>query len=190
MATSSLAFPRISSVLLAVALGSLAFACGAPQNPRLAALSKLPVYEGKDAQLFDDTIEPAAFGMSMDRPHFRGDAKFRARAQAAGSLAQMKVTTVTIDKLDEKATYHLVLKRADRLGGADEDGLEIVVKEGAPGYSVIAQVKARARDKTVVAMWKHFRVGDEDVIHYYFAPDDQETVMAAKEAMALQEVNR
>jgi hypothetical protein len=165
-------------------------ACGAPQNPQAAALAALPPYKGRDTELFNDSIEPAALGMAMDRPHFRGNQEFRERAQAAGFVGMAKITTVTVDKVEDRSTYHLRLTRvgAPFAGSDTSTTVDIDVRPHSAAYGLIHQVQTRAQGKTVTAMWKRYREGEEAVVHYYLAPDDAETVAAAKEAIALHEV--
>ena len=167
-----------------------AVACGAPQSKTQLELSKLPAYAGRDKELFDDSIEPSGLGLTMDRPTFRGDAKFRERAQKAGTVARVKITTVTIDKVDDKATYHLTMAVVGAaLSGRAESALEVTIREGDNSFPVVNQLRENMRDKTLLAMWKRFHEGDDANAHFYAAPDDELTVAAAKEAIVLHEVS-
>jgi hypothetical protein len=178
-------------LLLALSAAPALVACGAPQTRAQIELSKLPQYQGKDAELLDDTIELAAVGLTMEKPYFKGDPTFRERAQKAQVVVRMKVTTVTTDKVDERSTYHLTLTpQGEPFTGSDASPLEITLREGDKGFPVVNQVRDNFRGRTVLAMWKRYRQADDAVQHYYLAPDDADTVAAAKEAIVLQEVTK
>ena len=166
-------------------------ACGAPQSKAQTELSKLPPFAGHDKELYDDSIEATALGMTMDKPTFRGDAKFRERAQKATTVARVKITTVTIDKVDERATYHLTMAVIGPvIAGEPDTALELTVHEGDNAFPLVNQLRENLRDKTLLAMWKRFREGDGANTHFYAAPDDELTVAAAKEAIVLHEVSK
>ena len=178
------------ALLLATAsLGGVA--CGAPQSKGQIELSKLPPYAGRDKELFDDSIEASALGMTMDKPTFRGDAKFRERAQKAGTVARVKITTVTIDKVDDRSTYHLTMAVIGApIAGQADAALELTLREGDNAFPLVNQLREGLRDKTLLAMWKRFHEGDGANAHFYAAPDDELTVAAAKEAIVLHEVSK
>jgi hypothetical protein len=172
-----------------VALGLLTLlgACASrPRQPVNPAVS-LPLYQGHDTELYDDSIEPAAFGMALDKVSFRGSALFRERTQHAALVARVRITTVTIGKIDDKSTYHLQFDVLEQpLAGEDAvRQMDIEVREGSRAYSLIHQLETRARNKTMIAMWKHFRQGEEDAVHFYAAPDDADTLAAVREDIAL-----
>jgi hypothetical protein len=184
--------PRsILAALIAAACLEGAVACGAPQTKSQVELSRLPPYTGRDKELFDDSIEASAVGMTMDKPTFRGDARFRERAQRATMVARVKITTVTIDKVDDRSTYHLTMAVIGvPLAGSGESALELTLREGENAFPLVNQLREGLRDRTLLAMWKRFREGDDASAHFYAAPDDDGTVAAAKEAIVLHEVTK
>jgi hypothetical protein len=186
---------RALSPLCAVCLvaATVGVGCGPRQRGTQIDLSKLPPYTGTAQSLFNDNIEPAALGVSLEKPSYKGDATFRQRVQSADVVARVKVTTVTIGKSEEKTTYHLQLELEDQPFSRQQPGqdeLEVSIPEGSYSYSVMNLVKARARGRQMIGMWKRFREGEEQAIHWYFVPEDPDSTAAVKEALALQELSR
>lgn len=155
-----------------------------------AEVQALPEYKDVDVKLFDDSCEPFAVGLSLDRPSSRGNALFRDRAQHATNIARMRVDTVTSGGGLTRSVIRLGLKREGKplLGKDNYENLELEVATGAPAFSLFKQAGDRIRGRAIVVMWKTFRVNDEPVIHFYVAPDDEETAAAVKDAVALQEL--
>lgn len=192
---SSRALHPLARVLVCAvcALGApIVVGCGAPQSRAAADLAKLPEYKGKDKELFDDSFDVSIAGLSMDKPIYKGDVRFRDRCQAADSIAKVKLTTVTIDKLESRSIFQLQLRVVERLGGPQTppETVDVTIKEGDPAYGLMLQSNARLRGKTMVALWKRFRQNEEQAMHFVFAPDDPEVVAAVQEAIALSELKK
>src|SRR5688572_22194440 len=95
---------RLSPFLLVpvlVAASALAAqGCGPGQDAQSAtAVEGLPVWLGREREVFDDGIDPAAVGLSMEGPSPRNDPFLKERALTADVVARVKVTTVTVDSV-------------------------------------------------------------------------------------------
>lgn len=182
---------------LALALGALLAAgtlppgCGRPSRPSSVPLEAMHPYDGPDRQRFDDSIDPAVLGLALERGDYRRDGTFLARAQTAHGVARVRIVTVSVDSSREDAPFRLQLRRVGvplkRLDQAES--IEVEVRPGSPSYSLLRQYETKLSNRTALAMWKRFRQGEEPSTHFYLAPDNDEALAAAREALALQEVS-
>ncbi len=184
--------PRLAFALGALlTAGALPPGCRAPERSAAVPLAAMHPYEGPDQQNFNDSIEPAVLGLALGRADYRRDARFLARAQTAHGVARVRIVTVSVDGSRDGAPYRLQLARVgDPLKRYDQaDTIDVEVRPGSPSYSLLRQYEAKLSNRTALAMWKRFRQGDEPSTHFYLAPDNDEAVAAAREALALQEVS-
>lgn len=155
--------------------------------------SGLPHWEAQARQVFDDNIDPAAVGLSMDGPSPRSDAFLRQRAQTADVVARVRVQTVTVDSVGDQKTYHLGIqvgvptlaeaKVADRM-------FELSIKPTSGAYGIARAFDARLRGQTFVGFIKRYSSEEGDVeVHWHLSPDTAEVVAAVKEAVALREIS-
>src|SRR5262249_53710104 len=90
------------AVTAALSLGAPGCEQGSPAHS--ASGSGLPRWEERSRQVFDDNIDPAAVGLSMEGPSPRADAFLRERAQTADVVARVRVQTVTVDSVGDQKT--------------------------------------------------------------------------------------
>jgi hypothetical protein len=164
--------------------------CAPPQSAADIAIDKLPKYEGRSPILYPDVLEPAAVGLSLDPLSLKADPLYRERVQQADGVARMRVVTVTSEDRGGALSYRLQFAVVDkRLGGTDASTrVEVEVKPGTNAYGVVRKLGERLTNKMFIVSWKRFQVAGEGVVHYYAAPDDDETRSATHEALVLQEV--
>lgn len=184
---------RRASLLLASTALIQGSSCSANHGGTALNLDKLPPYEEPSKTLFDDSIDPAAFGLNMSASEGSpSDASFRERIRLADVISSIRVTTVTISKVDEKATYTLQFEPIRGfLGTFEEDLRELVVSERAPQmYSVISSVQARAKGRTLIGFWRRFREQNRMTIHYRFFSDSEEITKALQDSLALEDLKK
>lgn len=166
-------------------------ACGGPAKSADVSLSKLPVWEGRAVELFNDGLDPAVLGLTMEKPIYRGDLLFRERCKAAEFVARMKITTVTEGTNDGKKTVVLGFSGVERLAGsAPPATLEAAFRQGSPSFGLIERTQSKLRGKSVVVAWRTYRQDGEAVVHVFVAPDDPEVVAAVHENVALEELSK
>lgn len=179
--------------LLGALSGLCAAGCG-PQTrgPAQIQIDTLPLHKDHLATLFDDSIEPAAMGLNMEKVILKIDPKFRDRVREADVLAAVKVTTVTVGKIEERSIIHIQFSTEQVFSPSapEAEHLELRIPEGTQAYGVMQAVQNKARNRSLVGAWKRFRSGNEAVIHFYFAPNDADTIAAIKEIQALREINK
>lgn len=183
------------SVLLAAGLlfAGAAVGCGSGKSSKLAyGASGLPLWEGSAVQLFDDGIDAAAVGLSMEGPSPRFDRFLRERAQTADVVARVKVVTVTVETLGDEQRYRLGVQVGQptlakpRL---DDRTFELVIRSNSKGYAVARAFDTRLRDMTFVAFITRFTGPDgEPEVHFHLSADTREVADAVKEAVALGEL--
>lgn len=172
----------VASAALVPGLGCSSDAKTTPSN-----LDKLPPFEGRSTELFNDFIEPAAFGLTMDQPRLQTDPMFRERAQAADVIFAVRVTTVTSNTVEDKAIYTVQfepLKGYKNEFGDDLRELRLSDRTNQ-AYSIISTIQAKARGQGIIGLWKRFREKNRGVIHFYFAPDNADSVKAIHDSLAM-----
>jgi hypothetical protein len=167
--------------------------CGPDQPARSGASTlALPRWEGHAAEVFDDNIDPAAVGLSLEGPTPRADAHLRERAQTADVVARVRVQTVTVDSAGERQTYHLGIQvGVPTLAAArvNDRTFELSIRPQSGAFGIARSFDARLRGQTFVGFIKRYGSDDGEVqVHWHLAPDTAEVVAAVKEAVALGEV--
>lgn len=182
---------RILSALFVISALSGAAACGPARPSSDSSVSKLPVWEGRSAELFNDSLDPAVLGLTMETPIYRGDLLFRERCKAAETVARMRITTVTEGTNDGKKTIVLGFSTVERLAGAaPPPALEASFRAGSPSFGLIERTQSKLRGKAVVVAWRAFRQDGDAVTHVFVAPDEPEVVSAVHENVALEELSK
>jgi hypothetical protein len=181
------------AVALAAALALAPAGCDPSQPAKAGAPSGLPRWADRARQIFDDNIDPAAVGLSMEGASPRNDAFLRERAQTADVVARVKVQTVTVDSVGDQKTYHLSIlvglptlttpKLPDR-------SFELTVRPSSGAFGIARAFDARLRGQTFIGFIRRFvtELGEVE-LHWHLSPDTAEVVAAIKEAVALREIS-
>lgn len=180
--------------IAALALGTLSTTGCEPTVPaKGASANGLPRWEGRAREVFDDNIDPAAVGLSMEGPSPRNDAHLRERAQTADVVARVRVQTVTVDSVGEQQTYHLGIQVGIPTltpAKAPDRTFELAIRSTSGAFGIARAFDARLKGQTFVGFIRRFSNEDGDVeVHWHLAPDTAEVVAAVKEAVALREIS-
>lgn len=173
-----------------LALSGTVSACGPTKDPSDLSIDKLPKYEGRGPILWPDIIEPAGVGLSLEKLSLKSDPLYRERVQQADGVSRMRVVTVTTENRGGANTYRLQFAVVEkRLGGTDNaNRIDVEVKPGTNAYGIVRKLGDGLTNKLFILSWKRFQANGEAVVHYYAAPDDDESRAATREALVLQEV--
>lgn len=172
-----------------------AAACGDGGEVRSPSALGLGPWNERARYIFDDNIEPAAVGFTMDAPSARGDRFLRERAQTAELVARLKVRTVTIDTIGDESTYHLgveivppVLVPNPRL---KDTSMELVIRAASPAHGIAKALDQRMQGTTFVGFVHRFASpdGTETELHWHLSPDTADVLDAVKEAVVLGEAS-
>ena len=182
----------LAASLVLVASAALSVGCGEPTPSALTPVSLgLPPWDDRARAVFDDNIDPAAVGYTMDAPSARADRYLRERAQTADLVARLRVQTVTIDTVGDDNTYHLgVQVGAPPLGPhpkIEDRTLELVIKSQSPAFGIAKALDQRMQGVTFIGFVSRFASadGNEIELHWHMCPDTQDVADAVKEAEAL-----
>jgi hypothetical protein len=181
------------ALALAAALAPLA-ACDAGAPLRSAADRPIGRWEAHAVDVFDDDIEAAALQLELDAPaSARSDAFLRERAQTADFVGRVRVQTVTVDKIGDDVSYHLVVKAigaplaASRIADID---FELNIKPTGRAYPLVKLAEASLRGKTFIGFVQRYATADGDPeVHFHLAADKPDVAAAVKEAVALTELS-
>lgn len=179
-------------VAVFLAAGLCGPGCAGSNSTTPAAVEGLPLWEGRAREVFDDAIEPAAVGLSLEATSPRSDPLLRERAQTADIVARVRVQTVTSESAGKDTTYHLGVQvgapplRRPRLPDLTVD---LVVRPGTPSHGVAKAFETRLSGRTFIAFLSRFAGRDgEPVFHFHLSPDTPEVAAAVHDAVALGEL--
>jgi hypothetical protein len=181
---------QAAAIFFAAAVGILA-ACG---NGKDADSPGRPVtpYAGRQADLFDDTIEPAAVGLDFDKGYApRVDKTLRERAQVGDAVLRVRVATVTAKKDGPDATYQLGLHTVEKLAGknAPPGDFTVQINKASESHGIMKNFESRLVGYAFVAFVREFSAaGGEREVHFHLAPDTKEVKLAVGDAMLLGEL--
>lgn len=191
---ASLAAPLrfTTAALMAGAVVSLAGCGDATPGAKTPEGASLPRWEGHARELFDDNIDPAAVGLSMEGVVPRSDPFLRERAQTGAVTARVRVQTVTIDSIGDQKTYHLGVQIGfPTLAQArvPDKTFELSIKPTSAAFGIAKAFDSRMRGMTFIGFIGRFQSEDGEVeVHFHLAPDTVDVASAVKESVALQEI--
>lgn len=193
MTKRHLSRPLGFAALLAVSFVALA-ACEPGQDANSAdSVSGLSRWEGRAIEVFNDGIDPAAVGLSMDGVGPRSDPFLRERAQTAEVVAQVRVTTVTVDTIGDDKTYHLGVQVGVpplATPKIQDRSFELIIRPQSPAFGIARAFDARLQGMTFVGFIRRFAGPEGDaVIHWHLSADTAEVLAAVKDAVALAELS-
>jgi hypothetical protein len=189
---------RLTVQLLATILtaGAGAMACGDPGGDvRSPAALGLSMWDDRARVVFDDNIDPAAVGYTMDAPSARADKFLRERAQTADLVGRLRVQTVTVDTIGDDSTYHIGLQVVPPLfmpnPKIEEHSLELVIKPVSSAYGIAKALDQRMQGITFIGFVHRFASADgtEIELHWHMSPDTGEVAEAVRESVALAEAS-
>jgi hypothetical protein len=182
IAARGLAFAGLASLALALV------GCGGGKDAEAPGRPVTP-YSGRQADLFDDTIEPAAVGLDFDKGYApRVDKTLRERAQIGDAVIRVRVATVTTKKDGPDATYQLGLHTVEKLMGKNAPPADFTVQIGktSEAHGIMKNFESRLVGYPFVAFVREFSApGGEREIHFHLAPDTKEVKMAVSDAQLL-----
>jgi hypothetical protein len=166
-------------------------ACGGSTNSSDTARPVTP-YSGRQADLFDDTIEPAAVGLDFDKGYVpRADKILRERAQVGDAVLRVRVLTVTAKTDGPDHAYQLGLHTLEKLAGKNPppDDFTVQINRASESHGIMKNFESRLVGYAFVAFVREFAhpSGDREV-HFHLAPDTKEVKAAVGDAMLLSEV--
>jgi hypothetical protein len=180
----------LASVLAAVAVG-----CDSNAPPAMtpASTAGFPAYAGPVIEVFDDQIDPAAVGLSMEGVSPRSDRFLRQRAQTADVVARVRINTVTADSIGDDVTYHLDVEVAFPTLAPTKDeerSFELSIRPANRAFPIAKAFDQRLRGMTFVGFMRRFMGPDgEPEVHWHLSPDNAEVAGAVKEAVTLRELS-
>lgn len=179
---------------LLAALVTAPAGCEPSQDANSAdSVSGLSRWEGRAIEVFNDGIDPAAVGLSMDGVGPRSDPFLRERAQTAEVVAQVRVTTVTVDTIGDEKTYHLGVQVGVpplATPKIQDRSFELTIRPQSPAFGIARAFDARLQGMTFVGFIRRFAGPEgEPVIHWHLSADTAEVLAAVKDAVALAELS-
>jgi hypothetical protein len=182
-----------ASLVLALAAAVL-LACsgGTPDARRPDRL--LPPYTGHATELFDDGIEPAAVGFSLDPSDSpQADTRVRERTQTGDAVVRALVRTVTSRAQNEGRSWQLGLRVVERLAGSGplEKDFTLSVLPTDPAAGIVRAFEARLIGKSFVVFVRAFSPagappGDPGDLHFHVAGETPDELKAVESAVLME----
>jgi hypothetical protein len=184
----------ILSILTPCLMASLAVsgaACGGP--PASGPTRDLPPYAGHAVDLFDDAIEPAAVGLTMDDDATpAGDRLLRERTQVADAVVRVRIETVNEKSDNGDKSFTLTFVVVSQLTGAHAPPATFTVDVGKStrAYGIVNTFGERlvSTKPTFVAFIRLFADGNAGTFHFHCAPDSKAEIAAVTDAATLAEM--
>ena len=174
-----------------VAASVLVAGCGSGNGPNDPSRA-VTAYSGRQADLFDDTIEPAAVGLDFDRGYSpRLDKVLRERAQVGDAVLRVRVSTVTAKTDGPEASYQLGLHTVEKLAGdhPPPTNFTVQINKASESHGIMKNFESRLVGYSFIAFVREFvhPSGDREV-HFHLAPDTKEVKAAVGDAMLMGEL--
>ena len=134
-------------------------------------------WQGPLAALFDDSIHPAAVGMSLEGSRAQDDPLIRSRCATADLVARLQVDTVDRQAVGAKTTYHMVLLvgRPTLLPSKMTDkSVELVIHQASAAFGIVSAVENSLKRKTFIAFIKRFAGDHGPELHWVLTADTPE----------------
>ena len=163
----------------------------ASRSPATPVAARLPLYEGTEANLFDDVVEPAALGSGVEpEGDRRVDMPLRSRAQRADHVLRVRVATVSSRPTSGDPAYEVLLKPVEAFTKRTvPETITLVVQKGDSSFALIKGHEGTLPGKTLVGFFKNFGTPQGEVVqHVHLAADSASVVAAVKDALLLDEL--
>jgi hypothetical protein len=184
---------RVPATGSAIAL-TLLFGCGAAAPQARGVDPDTPSYSGREAELFDDRIEPGALGSQLGilddsaAVTARADNLLRERTQVGDAVVHARVTTVTSQAEEKGVSWQIGLVTIERLAGRRSLDNEFILRVAStsPAAGVLRANEAHLIGTTVLAFVHSFRnPGEDTALHFHIARDDRAELDAVRAAAPL-----
>jgi hypothetical protein len=191
--SASLVLALAAAVLLACVL----LACGGGTPGARGPGRLLPPYTGHATELFDDGIEPAAVGFSLDPSESpQADTRVRERTQTGDAVVRARVRTVTSRVENEGRSWQLGLHVLERLAGSGplEEDFTLAVLPTDPAAGIVRAFEARLIGQSFVVFVRAFSPvgappGDPGDLHFHMAPETPDELKAVESAVLLERLH-
>jgi hypothetical protein len=158
------------------ALGSASCSKSGSGEP-VNAPEMLDRWQGPLAALFDDSIHPAAVGMSLEGSRAQDDPMIRSRCATADLVARLQVNTVNRQTVGAKVTYHLILLVGTPTllpSKLREKTVELVIHQDSAAFGIVSAVEGSLKEKTFIAFLKRFAGDHGPELHWVLTADTPE----------------
>ncbi len=173
---------------------ALVVGCGGTDPDPSAPKTPLVAWDGQMRDLFDDQIDSAAVGLSLDGRAPQADPLLRLRTTEAEIVARMRVQTVTRDTAGARTSYVLAMQVGQPTllpAKLDLKDLELFVDQSSSSFGMVHSLDTTLRGKIFIGFVRRF-AGEEggSVLHWHLTADTQEVMAVIQEIAVLEEVAR
>ena len=148
-------------------------------------------YQGRQADLFDDSIDPAAVGLDFDKGYApKLDKTLRERSQVGDAVVRVRVATVTAKTDGPEAVYQLGMHTVEKIAGKNPPPTDftLTITKQSEAHGILKNFESRLVGYAFVAFVREFsHPGGDREIHFHLAPDTKEVKSAVSDALIMGE---
>jgi hypothetical protein len=175
---------------LCLSLAISGFACSAP--PPKSPASSLPSYDAEDATLLDDGLSGHLFDTAFVPGNAGDDPHFKDQVLRAEGIWLVKVATVSRDggegALGDGRSYSLTFRPLESLvGPLPTEPISLTISGKDPSFHWLDRVEGAWVGHEVLLMVRHYRSGDDVVLHFHGEPNNpvlREQILEIRRASA------
>ena len=178
-------------VVAAAAFGTLGCGGGNHRPDPLAANRGLPMWTAELQRLFDDQLDPAAFGMSMSGTPPSRDPLLPLRTQAADVCARMRVQTVVRDSVGDNTRFELSMQvGVPTLMPARIDARTFLLTVGphSGSFGLVQSMENTLGGHTFIGFVRRFAGAEGPEIHYHLTSDNEEVAKVIQQVALMEEL--
>lgn len=167
---------------------AMALGCG-PSGPD--PNRPVATYSGRAADLFDDSIDPAAVGLDFDKGYApKLDKALKERAVQGDAVLRVRVSTVTAKTDGPDAVYQIGMHTVEKIAGKNPPPTDftLTIDKNSESYGILKNFESRLVGYAFVAFVREFaHPGGDRELHFHLAPDTKEVKGAVSDALVLGE---
>ncbi len=184
--------PKLRNAFAAIALVAGLAGCdpdGPAPGPR-APTGQLMPWAGPWQALFDDGIDPAAVGTSLEARDPASDPLLKDRTRTAELVARMRVKSSFRNAYGDRVQFQLQLQIGYQLlrPRITDPEIELTISAGTGAFGLLNENPGALKDRVFIGFVRRFVGPNGTELHWHLTADTVEVARAVEAASALQDL--
>ena len=179
------------SIVLLIIQSLCLFACTPLTPAETGSARSTAPWEGRLRDLFNDSIDPSAVGLTGISSSNAGGA-VSARAEEAQFIVRVRVATVTTEGVGKDLRYLITLRViGDPIAGPRTPGdtIQISIGQDNPTFGIAKAKDMQLAGVQFIGFLREFNQLGTPVMHWHLARDGQDVLDAVRNVAVLSEVS-